>query len=91
MSKHNYFYIEKCKDKNILYSNLNNNDLNIIEKTLEAYSLEKIELTTEYKDYENYCYLTIKDTSYEENGLELLILKWYEDYETTNCLVEIFK
>lgn len=38
-------------------------------------------------DFENID-LVIKDPSYKANGFELLILKWYEDYEDTGYLIE---
>jgi hypothetical protein len=88
--------IEACSDKEYLYKNLNTESLNLIEDILEAYNSDKIDfITPRYENGEPDFYgdfkLVVNDESYIENGTELLVLKWYEDYEDTGYLVECFK
>lgn len=88
-----YKNIEGCTDKQYLYDNLSDNALQIIDNVIEAYYSNRIDFVEpRFEDGEpDFCgefELTIKDNSYEKNGNELLILKWVEDYEDTEYMVE---
>lgn len=80
--------IDRCYDKEELYYQLNNEQLQIIENVLQAYEEQKIDLY-DIQDVEGDYELIIKDDSYKPNGYELLILKWFEDLIETENLIEI--
>lgn len=81
-----YTNIKKTRDKEYLYSNLSDMDLQNIEYILEAYFSERIDLVFP-DDYCGDFTLSVKDKSYTENGCELLVLKWCEDIESTDYMV----
>lgn len=91
-----YPFIEKTKDKQYLYNHLSEPALKDIEHILEAYSIGAIDFEVpEYEDgtpdFSGEFKLIIVDDSYEKIGCELLVLKWIEDYEDTEYLIEFFK
>lgn len=83
----NYKYLDKCseKDKNIIYTNLFNNDIDNIEYVLEAYNNNQITL----KDNE----LVINDKNYKKIGYDLDkdILLWYKGKECIYDLIMIYQ
>lgn len=90
-----YKNIESCKDGKYLIDNLNIENLNAIENILIAYNSNKINIIEpkcENGDFD--CYgefgLLVNDSSYVENGMETIVLKWYEDYEDTEYLIDYF-
>ena len=93
--QYTYYYIGHTADKDKLFSNLSPANLNIIEGILKAYICERIDFT-EPRDDANGIYadtkyeLIVKDQSYEQTGYELAVLKWYEDRESTDWLIDCF-
>ena len=85
-------YVEKTRDFWQLNDKLNNEKILLIDTILSAYSHEKIDMDLHKTEDGNFDFenidLVIKDPSYKVNGFELLILKWYEDYEDTGYLIE---
>ena len=85
-------YVEKTRDFWLLNDKLNNEKILLIDTILSAYSHEKIDMDLHKTEDGNFDFenidLVIKDPSYKVNGFELLILKWYEDYEDTGYLIE---
>lgn len=85
-------YVEKTRDFQLLNDKLNNEKILLIDTILSAYIHGKIDMDLHENehgsvDFENID-LVIKDPSYKANGFELLILKWYEDYEDAGYLIE---
>lgn len=85
-------YVEKSRDFQLLNDKLNNEKILLIDTILSAYIHGKIDMDLYENedgsvDFEKID-LVIKDPSYKANGFELLILKWYEDYENTGYLIE---
>ena len=85
-------YVEKTRDFQLLNDKLNNEKILLIDTTLSAYIHGKIDMDLHKNEDESVDFekidLVIKDPSYKANGFELLILKWYEDYEDTGYLIE---
>ncbi len=83
----NYKYLDKCseKDKNIIYTNLFDNDIDNIEYVLEAYNNNQITL----KDNE----LVINDEDYKKIGYDLDkdILLWYKGKECIYDLIMTYQ
>ena len=87
--------IEQCSDKKYLFDNLNENSLKEIDRILEAYWNNQIDILVPGRDTGDYdlsnSELIVKDKGYRENGFELLVIKWIEDWEDTGYLVDCFK
>lgn len=91
-----YGNIEKTADKQRLYDNLPERTLKEVDEILGAYFSERIDLEIakfEYgeSDFCGECELIVKDSNYVETGNELLVLKWVEDFEDTDYLIECLK
>lgn len=78
-----YKYLDKCnkEDRNILYANLFDNDLDDIEHVLEAYNNNQIAL----KDNE----LVINDKNYKKIGfgVEEEVMLWYKGERYVDDLI----
>lgn len=78
-----YKYLDKCnkEDRNILYTNLSDNDLDDIEYVLEAYNNNQIAL----KDNE----LVINDKNYKKIGfgVEEEVMLWYKGERYVDDLI----
>ena len=91
-----YKNIENCKDKQLLLNKLDTKSLDLIESVLNAYNSGRIDFIDPRNedgepDWLGEFELVINDDSYAETGMELLVLKWYEDIiETTEHLLECF-
>ena len=88
-------HLSKTRDFDNLLENLSFEQLQKIEHILGAYS-NKIDMeVSRYEDgipmFDGDFELIIKDKSYEQNGFEILVLKWIEDYEDTGYLVDCLK
>lgn len=86
--------ISQCADKEMLYASLSYDALRIIEDTLNAYFTGRIDIVEpRFDDGEpNFCgdfELILKSKGYVENGFEELILKWINDYECTDYLIDV--
>lgn len=92
-----YPHIASLHNGITLYKTLSHEALEIIEDVLVATIESKIDIklpssteqTGEPEDGE--FHLIIYDNSYKENGCELLVLKWLEDCEDTEYLIEIMQ
>lgn len=84
-----YPRIEECDENEILYMELSEDALERVEKILEAYNEDKIALEAE--DYDCGAVLVINDEDYEETGIEMLVLNWYEGHEETDYLIDCLK
>lgn len=85
--------VSETTDAQELFDNLNDNALKEVEDILAAYSDNQIDIKIpEYDEYTGEFLddfeLIINDSSYVENGNEILVLRWYEDYEFTEHLIE---
>lgn len=88
-----FLHIEQCRDKQYLYEHLNESELQLIEDILQAESYGKISLSeVQYDGNGNFDFDTldiiIHDETYVQNGYELLVLKWINDFEDTGFLTE---
>lgn len=88
--------IENVSDKKSLYESLSENSLEIIDSVLEAYNKGEIDIIIprtddDEPDFDGEFTLNIVDDTYIETGWELLILKWVNDYEYTDYLIECFE
>ena len=88
--------ISQCTDKEMLYASLSYDALRIIEDTLNAYFTGRIDIVEpRFDDDEpNFCgdfELILKSKGYVKNGFEELILKWINDYECTDYLIECMR
>ena len=88
-----FWHIEQCCDKQYLYEHLNESELQLIEDILRAESDGKISLSEDQYDGNGNCDfdtldIIIHDETYVQNGYELLVLKWINDFEDTGYLVE---
>ena len=91
-----FIEISQCADKQILFDALNYDALRIIEDTLNAYFIGRIDIIEPRfdngdPDLEGYFDLIIKNKGYAPNGYEKLILKWINDYECTDYLIECMR
>lgn len=85
--------IDLHDDKQYLYDNLNESELEIIENILQAELDGKIGLPeNRFDENGNVDFelleIVVYDESYIQNGYELLVLKWIHDYEDIGYLVE---
>lgn len=85
--------IERCRDKQKLYDALSENELKAIDYILDAHFLDKIDIkeprfANGEPDPGGEFELVINDESYIKIGWELLVLKWANDYEITQYLIE---
>lgn len=80
-------YVENTREFQTLSNKLNNEELLLIDTVLSAYAHGKIDIDLPSNEDGGFD-LVVKDPSYKVNGFELLILKWYEDYENTEYLIE---
>lgn len=90
-----YKNIENCKDKQLLLNKLDTKSLDLIESILNAYNLSKIDFVEPRNedgepDYLGEFKLVINNDSYAKTGMELLVLKWYEDIVETEYLLDCF-
>ena len=90
-----YKNIENCKDKQLLLNKLDTKSLDLIDSILNAYNSSKIDFTEPRNedgepDYLGEFELVINDDSYAKTGMELLVLKWYEDIVETEYLLDCF-
>lgn len=90
-----YENIEMVSDRKYLYEHLSNRSLKLIDDILGAYFQGKIDFEAPRfengePDFTGEYQLIINDTSYQENGYELIVMKWVEDHETTGYMVDCF-
>lgn len=90
-----YREIEHTADKEILYSYLVEPELDIIETILRAYNEGKIDIIEPRDengepDFDGIFELVINDENYQGIGYETPILKWINDWETTDYIIELF-
>lgn len=89
-----YRNIYGCKDKRYLFESLSREELETVENILKAYG-GKIDLDiprdayTGEIDFEGEFKLIIEDESYEEVGIEVTVLKWYESLEDTSYMIDV--
>lgn len=90
-----YKNVEMCRDRDYLFENLNENALKELDRILEAYYNEQIDICVPGQETGEHdlinAELIVNDTSYMESGFELLAIKWVEDWEDTGYLVECFE
>lgn len=83
--------ITKCADREKLFQNLTVKALQDIETVLEAYDNDEIDFVEPRDEYGNPdtgdYELVIKKAGYEEIGIELLVMKWIENHESTDYLI----
>ena len=86
--------ISECEDKNYLFQKLSVSELNTVENILQAYNEGKIDLdiprdaNTNEINFDGKFNLIIDEQSYEEIGIEVTVLKWYESFEDTDYMVD---
>ena len=90
-----YREIEHTADKEILYSYLVEPELDIIETILRAYKEGKIDIIEPRDengepDFDGTFELIINDCNHQKTGYEMPILKWINDWETTDYIVGLF-
>lgn len=89
-----YKEIEHTADKDMLYKYLVEAELDTIETVLRAYSEGKIDIIEPRKngepDFDGEFELIINDCDYQETGFEMPILKWINDWESTDYIIELF-
>ena len=88
-----YYQISRCRDKDRLFRELTDKQLNILESVLDAYVSSKIDFVDPETNSVNPAYdgvyeLVINDCNYQGNGCELFIMKWAEDRESTDNLID---
>lgn len=89
--------ISGCADKNYLFQKLSVSELHKVENVLQAYVEGKIDLyipknaDTEEIDFDGDFDLIIKEASYDEIGMEVTVLKWYESLENTDYMVDVIQ
>lgn len=88
--------ISHTADCEILFDNLSLEILNNIEDILSACVSGKIELyvprdKNDEPDFFGDFDLIINDEQYIENGYELLVLKWIDDFECTDYLIDCMR
>lgn len=90
-----FHFIDECRDSRKLYDSLDGKELAAIETILRAYKDGKIDfLEPRDKNKEpdpNGHFKLITSVSYKETGFELDVLKWYNDFIDTECLIDIIK
>lgn len=90
----NYPIICGTRDKKRLFDELSDKSLSLIENVLSAYQNELIDFAEprgdeEEPDPSGDYKLIIHDKAYKETGLDLLIMKWYEDLESTDHFIDV--
>lgn len=90
-----YKEIEHTADKDMLYKYLVEAELDTIETVLRAYSEGKIDIIEPRDengepDFDGEFELIINDENYVETGFEAPILKWINDWESTDYIIELF-
>lgn len=91
-----YPIIDGCADKEYLYSNLSNRELDLIESILSAYTQGRIDLYTDRYDdgtakFDGDHELVVNDSSYKPVGIEIPVIMWYESFEDTGYLVDVVR
>lgn len=87
--------ISECADKNYLFRNLSVPELHMVENILQAYKKGKINLDvsrdvdTHEINFDGEFNLIIEEPSYEEIGIEVTVLKWFESYEDTGYMIDV--
>lgn len=87
--------ISECEDKNYLFQKLSVSELQTVENILQAYSEGKIDLDiprdvdTNEINFDGEFNLIIDEQPYEEIGIEVTVLKWYESLEDTGYMVDV--
>ena len=87
--------ISECEDKNYLFQKLSVSELQTVENILQAYSEGKIDLDiprdvdTNEINFDGEFNLIIDEQPYEEIGIEVIVLKWYESLEDTGYMVDV--
>ena len=81
--------------KQYLYDSLSERSLDIIEYILDGYFNEKIDLIKPtFEDgepnFDGEFNLAINDNTYKENGYEILVLKWVENCEDIEYIINCF-
>lgn len=88
-------FIDKCRDAEKLYSNLDAKSLLTVESILKYYNKGRIALieprTADGEPDYNSTFKLVTAVSYVETGFEMAVLKWYLDYIETDRLIEILK
>lgn len=84
--------LKRCTDFKLLAKNLKYDTMIYIEKILRA-PLELIVPRTEddYPDFDAEWSVRTNDESYKMTGHELLVLKWVEDFECTDTLIDFMQ
>ena len=85
--------ISLCTDKELLYESLDYVGLKIIDDILFAHFNNDIDIieprfNNGEPDFCGEFELVINDKKYRENGFEMLILKWVNDYESVDYLID---
>lgn len=91
----NYPHLSLATDFEYLKDNLSETALDELERIIDAYSKDKIDIeivrdeNDEIKFEESFS-LIVNDKDYKKYGFESLALKWYEGFEDTGFFVECF-
>ena len=84
--------IMNCADREMLFQHLTVKALNDVEHVLEGYhkgEIDFIEPRDEFGNPEVGEYqLIINNADYKQTGIELLVMKWVENHESTDYLIE---
>ena len=88
--------INKCADSERLFKELQLKQLELIEYVLDSYFQGVIDFNDPYTangdpDWDGEYELIINDPDYIHTGIELLVMKWVEDRESTDYLIECIK
>lgn len=87
-------YLKDCKDYEYLKSTLSLGTLEHIDRVLESYGNNELSLLKETDEYGGFDFSSIElnTSNYHKalHGDELLILKWYEDYEDVGYLASTY-
>lgn len=91
----NYKYLKECFDFKYLKEYLPDKSLSYIEKILEAYKEQKIDLIIPRNEDDTIVWdgdwdITIMDKNYKKIGCETLVLKWYEGFEDASYVIDCF-
>ena len=90
------YQISKCADRERLFNELQLPQLEMIDYVLDSYFQGKIDFNDPYTingdpDWEGEYELIINDSNYVQIGIELLVMKWVADRESTDYLIECLK
>lgn len=90
-----YPYIEAVSDKEQLLNHLSEQALTTINSILKDYSDGIIDFKEPTDSNGEYLFCgeaeLICEKDYEPNGLEVLVMRWYESHESTEHLIYVFQ